>query len=127
MNVGDGTGQSAMLDLAPLRDALVLEPGVERMDVREAWQPLPQSAPRILDVLLDLTLLPPRSRVAELGLEQVVAGHRGEPRIDLPRLADTDPVDRRLHVVEYPAPRHAAQNAERLGNASNSISWVWSG
>ena len=59
MNVGHGAGQAAMLDLTPLRDALFLEPGVERMDIREARQPLPQSAPRILDVLLDLTLLPP--------------------------------------------------------------------
>jgi len=28
MNIGDAAGQSAMLDLAPLRDALFLEPGV---------------------------------------------------------------------------------------------------
>ena len=69
MNAGHGAGQSAMLDLTPLRYALFLEPGIERIDIREARQPRPQSAARILHVLLDLSLLPPRGWVTELGLE----------------------------------------------------------
>src|SRR4051794_18236103 len=46
-----------------------------------------------------------------------MAGHRREPGIDLPRLARPDAVDRGLHVVEDPAPRHPAQNTERLGQS----------
>ena len=36
LRVGDRAGQDAMLDLAPLFDAALLEPGVERVQVREA-------------------------------------------------------------------------------------------
>ena len=112
---GDGAGQDAMLDLAPQLDAAPLEPAVQRRQIGEARQRLPQATARILDVLLDLALLPARRRVTELGLEQVMAGQRREPGVDLPRLAGADPVDRGLHVVEDPASRHPAQHAERLG------------
>ena len=66
----------------------------------------------VLDVLLDLPLLPPGSRIAELGFEQKVADHRCEPRVDLAVLAATDLVDRGAHVVVDASPRHAAQHAE---------------
>ena len=66
----------------------------------------------VLDVLLDLPLLPTGSRIAELGLEQEVADHGGEARVDLALLAAPDLVDGRAHVVVNPAPRHAAQHAE---------------
>ena len=58
LRVGDRTGQPAMRDLAPLLDATLLEPCVERRQVREAGQRLPQPTTCILDVLLDLALLP---------------------------------------------------------------------
>ena len=44
-----------------------------------------------------------------------MAGHRREPGVDLSRLADTDPVDCGLHVVEDPALGNAAKHTERLG------------
>src|SRR3990167_309900 len=69
---------------------------------------------RILNVLLDLAFFPARSRIAELGLEHVMADHRRKPRVDGPDLAASDLVDRRTHIVVDPAPRHAAQHTERM-------------
>ena len=66
----------------------------------------------VLDVLLDLPLLPAGRRIAELGLEQVVADHGREARVDLALLAAADLVDGGAHVVVDAAPRHAAQDAE---------------
>ncbi len=67
---------------------------------------------RILDVLLDLPLLPAGGRIAELGLEQEVADHRREAGVDLPLLAAADLVDGSAHVVVNAPPRHAAQHTE---------------
>jgi hypothetical protein len=36
---------------------VVLEPGVQRIQVGEAWHQLPQPAPRILHVLLNLSVV----------------------------------------------------------------------
>ena len=66
----------------------------------------------VLDVLLDLPLLPAGRRIAELRLEQEVADHGCEPCVDLAVLAAADLVDRGAHVVVDAAPRHAAQHAE---------------
>ena len=66
----------------------------------------------ILDVLLDLPLLPAGGRIAELGLEQEVADHGREAGVDLPLLAATDLIDGGLHVVVDAAPRNAAQHPE---------------
>jgi hypothetical protein len=71
MRIGDGAGQDAMLDLAPMLDAALLEPGVQSRQIGEAGQWLPEPSARILNVLLDLPLLPTGSRVAELRLEQI--------------------------------------------------------
>ena len=43
--------------------------------------------PGILQVLLDLTLLPSGSRIAERWLEYVVVCHRKETKVDLPHLS----------------------------------------
>ena len=67
---------------------------------------------RVLDVLLDLPLLPAGGRVAELGLEQEVADHGREAGVDLTLLSATDLVDGGSHVVVDAAPRHASQHAE---------------
>ena len=115
MCVGNGAGQDAMLDIPPLCHAALLQPGIQGREARKARQRLPQPAPGILDVLLDLALLPARGRIAELRLKQVVAGHGREPGIDLPGLARSDPVDSRLHVVEDAPPRDPAQDPECLG------------
>jgi hypothetical protein len=66
----------------------------------------------VLDVLLNLSFLPARRRVAELRLKQEVADHGCEPCIDLAVLAASDLVDRGAHVVVNAPPRHAAQDAE---------------
>lgn len=55
-----------------------------------------------------------------------MTGVRGKAGVDLPRLARTDPVNCGLHIVEYPALRHTAQNLIARVSASNSISWVCS-
>ena len=68
----------------------------------------------VLDVLLDLPLLPAGGRVAELGVEQIVARHGGKACIDLPRLAGADTVHSGLHVVVDAALRHAAQHPKRV-------------
>src|ERR1700712_4506341 len=47
MRVSNGAGQDAMLDLPPLGDALLLEPGVQGIDVGEAGYRLPQPAARL--------------------------------------------------------------------------------
>jgi len=75
---------------------------------------LPEPVTSILDVLLDLSLLPARCRIAELELEQVVAGHGQEAGVDVPLLAATDLVDGGLHVVVDAAPGNAAQHPEGM-------------
>src|ERR1700733_8839019 len=67
---------------------------------------------RVLDVFLDLPLLPTGSRIAELRLEQEVADHGCKPCVDLAVLAAPDFVDRSAHVVVDASPGNAAQHAE---------------
>ena len=76
-----------MRDLRPLRDTTRFEPGIQRIEIGEARHGLPQPSARILHVLLDLALLLAGSRIAELRIEQVMAGHGCEPGIDLTYLA----------------------------------------
>ena len=66
----------------------------------------------VLNVLLDLPLLPTGRRIAELGLEQEVADHGREARVDLALLAAPDLVDGGPHIVEDAASRHASEHAE---------------
>src|SRR3954464_2428217 len=70
--------------------------------------------PRVLHVLLDLTLLPAGGWIAEVGVQQVVAGHGRETCVDLARLANANPVDSGAHVIVDAAPRYATENPERL-------------
>lgn len=95
-------------DRLPQVDATVREPVVEVVERVEGRNLLPDAVAAIADVLLDLALLPTRRRVAELGVEQVVADHGLEARVDVPILAASDLVDGRLHVVVDAPPGHAA-------------------
>jgi hypothetical protein len=66
----------------------------------------------VLDILLDLPLLPTGSRIAELRFEQEVADHREEAGVDLTLLAAPDLIDRSAHVVIDASPGNAAQHTE---------------
>src|SRR3546814_11705971 len=85
---------------------------VQRIKALGLRRGLPQTVPRILDILLDLPLFPSRSRVTELSFEQIVADHRQEACVDGAFLATPDLVDRRAHIVIDTPARHAAQHAE---------------
>ena len=43
-----------------------------------------------------------------------MTGHRGKALVDLSRLAGADLINCRLHIIKDPAPRNAAQHAERM-------------
>ncbi len=70
--------------------------------------------PHIEHVLFHHTLFPTGSGIAELGLEQEVAGHGREPGIDLTCLATANLVHGRPHVVINAPARDAAQNSEGM-------------
>ena len=110
----DRARQRAVPHARPLLDAALLQPGVHRRQIREIPHQQKDLVAGILHVLLDLSFLPARRRVAELGLEDVVAGHRQEPRVDLPGLASADPVHRGLHIVVYPPPGDTAEHPKRV-------------
>src|SRR5471030_1281560 len=68
----------------------------------------------ILNVLLDLALLPTGRRVAELSIEQVMTDHRAEARVDISQLAAAHLIHGRLHVVVDTSARNAAPRHERV-------------
>ncbi|MNL26522.1 hypothetical protein D3C87_1480510 [compost metagenome] len=75
---------------------------------------MPQPRSGILNVLLDLALLPARSGIAELGRKDVVVRHRKETDIDLSLLAAAHAIDRCLHVIVDATTRHAAERTEAV-------------
>src|SRR5690606_3022634 len=98
--------------LPPKLLAAALQPFVQGFQRGKARDGLPESMTRILDVLLNLPLLPTGCRIAELGLEEVVAGHRQEAGVDIALLPAADPVDGGLHIVVDAAAGNAAKDAE---------------
>ena len=72
----------------------------------------PKPMAGILDVLLDLPLLPAGSRIAELRLEQKVADHGWSSARDLALSSAADLVDGSSHIVVNAPARHAPQDAE---------------
>jgi len=62
----------------------------------------------VLHVLLYLPLLPSRGRIAELGIEQVMAHHGAEAQVHVAQLAAPNPIHRGLHVVVDATSRDAA-------------------
>ena len=113
-DVGEAARQAAMRGLTPQCLAPVLKPHIQRIKIRKGWHHLPESVARIANVLLDLSFLPTRRRVAEISLKDVVAGHGHEPRIHVALLAHAHAIHRRLHVVVDPAARHALEDLERV-------------
>ena len=103
-----------MLCLGPQGDTAIFQPLIELGQILEDRHDLPQAVARILDILLDLSLLPACGRVAELRLKHVVAGHGFETGIDVALLAATDTINSGLHVVVDPATGHAAEDAKRV-------------
>ncbi len=103
-----------MGDLSPEIDAAPFQPRVQGLEIGKAWHGLPEPMARVLDILLNLSLFPAGCWIAEVRIEQVVAGHGQEAGIDLALFAATNPVHRRPHVVVDPALRHAAQNPEPM-------------
>jgi hypothetical protein len=68
MDIGNGAGQHAVLDFFPLRDTWFFKPYIQRVEIGEAGHRLPQTAPRILNVLLDCPFSQP-----EAGLQKFVS------------------------------------------------------
>jgi len=75
---------------------------------------LPKSWASILDVLLDLALLPANGRVAEVRCKDVIVRQCDEANIDLPFLAAAHTVDCSLHIVVNAATRHTAKDTKAL-------------
>jgi hypothetical protein len=78
---------------------------------------------------LTRSVLPSGSRIAEIGLEQEVADHRGKARVDLAFLASPDFVDGGAHVVIDAAPQNAAEHAEGVvvGVEQHLMRLLWIG
>src|SRR5210317_131475 len=96
--------------LVPQRLAAFFQPVVEIIETRERRCVLQQAMPGIAHVLLYLALLPTGSGVTKLGLEQKMADHGAETRVDDPVLATTDLVHGGLHVVVDTTLRNALQH-----------------
>lgn len=94
--------------------AVLLQPEVQRCQIREVGHLLPQAWTGILNVFLDLPFLPARSRIAELRCKDVVVRHRKEPDVDLSLLAPADAIDRCLHIIVDAASRDAAEHTEAV-------------
>src|SRR5262249_5653089 len=92
--IGDRAVHLSVWGLRPKRFATRLEPFIQSLQRCKAGYRLEEAMPRILHVLLDLSLLPAGRRIAELGLEEIVAGHRLEANVDVTILAAADLVDR---------------------------------
>jgi hypothetical protein len=103
-----------MRRLSPELLAALFQPIVQSIQGRKVRHRLPQAVTGILNVLLDLPLLPAGSRIAELGIEEIMAGHGQETGVDLAVFATSDLVDGGPHVVIDPAPWHAAEHAEGM-------------
>ena len=93
------------------------QPGVEFVQISPS--PFASFAPdvtsSVLNVLLHPTFLPAAGDVAEIGLEEVVAGHGVESGVDVACLAFANFVHRRLHVVVNPPSGYATKYRKGAG------------
>ena len=93
-------------------DALVQEPGVELVVGLEAQPRGEEPTADDPDLVLDLPLLPSRSRRACCRFDQVVATHLHEAPVERALLADEDGLHRRLHVVVDASPAGTLEQPE---------------
>ena len=110
----DRAGQRAVRGLLPHLQATLLQPGIHHVKIGKARHLLQDLAAGVLNVLLDLSLLPACGRIAELRFEDIVVRHGQKAEVDLPLLASADPVHRRAHVIVYAALGHAAEHTEAM-------------
>ena len=95
-----------MRDLGLQRDRALFKPVVQCRKIGKAGHRLPN---QVMDVLLDLSLLPACGRIAERRLEHVMVRHRQKARIDMPFLSASDRVNCGLHIGSN---RSSRDNAE---------------
>src|SRR5690606_8359605 len=76
---------------------------------------MPDLSPSVLHILLDDSLLPTGSPVAEIRLEQVMAAHGLETGIDRALLALVNLVHGGLHIVVDATPGYAAEGGKGTG------------
>lgn len=91
-----------------------MQPVIEFRQTAEHRQLVPDAVTGVLYVLLDLPLLPAGRRVAELGIEQVVAHHGSEADVDVTLLAASHLVYCGPHVVVDATGGHATECSEGM-------------
>ena len=97
--------------LGPQKLAALLQPFIQRIEVRKGGHELPKPMAGVAHILLNLTFLPPCRGIAELRVKDIMAGHRKEPCVYIALLSDANPVDGCLHVVHR---RHAPEHPQTL-------------
>ena len=109
--------------LGPQKLAALLQPFIQRIEVRKGGHELPKPSccrhafgvmAGVAHILLNLTFLPARGRIAKLRLEDVVAGHRQEARVHIALFAPTNTVNSRLHIVIDAPAWNAAKDTEGM-------------
>lgn len=105
-----------MLDLMLQRHAALLKPSIALRQACKWRHEVPQAAACIAHVVLHLTLLPARSRVAEISLEHEVTDQRGKACVDVALLATAYPVYGGAHVL--------LQRYSSFQRAASATSWA---
>lgn len=113
-DIHNATAHLAMRCYCPECLAPFFQPVIQVTKRGKAGNGLPEPVASILDILLDLSLLPARRGIAELWLEQVMAGHCLEANVDIPLLAGADLVYGSAHVVIDAAPWNTTKHAEGM-------------
>src|SRR5829696_167050 len=105
-------------------NAAIGEPGIHLVEALEPQSWREEALADKPDLVLDLTLLPPRGRRAGHRLDEVMTAHLQEATIVEAALADEDRLNCRFHVVVDAAPQVPLNSANARSCASNTISCV---
>ena len=100
--------------LGPQKLAALLQPFIQRIEVRKGGHELPKPMAGVAHILLNLTFLPPCRGIAELRVKDIMAGHRKEPCVYIALLSDANPVDGCLHVVIDATPRNTLKHSKAM-------------